>query len=900
MTEHEVIIEFELKDDKITNSTDRIIEAFEEIKSSFSGNVDKSMSEGLAKMADKSKKAAKPLKEIKKSAKGAALVMGVLATKAGIYTKKAIQLAQGSAEFIGTQTKFNAIFDRSNGELEQAQKWVDNYAKSLMLDNKVVMDTVSNFKLFANTLGLSNEKAKEITFNMTQLAHDMAAVAGVDVSTMSQKINSALAGQTKALKEYGISLDSNSLQQTLYQNNIKRTVASLNSAEKAELIYTQIMKQTAGQQGYLAKTMLSPANAANIVKTQFTLLGRSIGNLVLPILMKLLPVVVAVTQALTRMAEALAAFFGIKINFSDYGADIGGISAGIDGIGESADGTSKKIKNMLRDFDDLHVVDFGDDSGSGGGIGGGIGGGGLGLEAQQYADWSKYLSSSDEQLNKIKSTLERILPIISGIVTLISISKIKKLVENIKELWKFLGENPFVSLIIGISLVTSGFFTMKNAIKDIVDNGPSFQNIVELCAGAVLTFAGTLLILKAASKWNIMGLGGLGLAALSKIAITVTIVIGLLSYAVENLKDVFNRGRDASDSLAKAVIAISVAIGIVTVVASPIVGLIAAIVLGVVLLIGSIQTMVQSIKSIKDPTVEVLSPFENLSENLKGLSDKFKTLTGDVSEFESSSKNDYANILNNTKLTTEGIDKYLTEDMRNSLGLSTQQWEEYKQSISSNLSNANLDISKNLTDINNNINTNVNNPLKNSKSVWQDYQNGALSSMEQVATSISAESSNASNSLDALSKDSKTYSDEVKKNLSSISDAKIKKPKFSWSLATKAVGTVAKVLAALSMPTLLPTLSVSWFAEGGFPDKGDLFIANEREPELIGTMGNKTTVANGMQIIEGIASASYTGMKRALQEVDWGSGDTLVYVGNKQLTDVVTKQQNFNNKKYGR
>jgi hypothetical protein len=95
------------------------------------------------------------------------------------------------------------------------------------------MDTVSNFKLFANTLGLSNEKAKEITFNMTQLAHDMAAVAGVDVSTMAQKINSALAGQTKALKEYGISLDSNSLQQTLYQNNIKRTVASLNSAEKA-------------------------------------------------------------------------------------------------------------------------------------------------------------------------------------------------------------------------------------------------------------------------------------------------------------------------------------------------------------------------------------------------------------------------------------------------------------------------------------------------------------------------------------------------------------------------------------------------------------------------------------------------------------------------------------------
>ena len=169
-----------------------------------------------------------------------------------------------------------------------------------------------------------------------------------------------------------------------------------------------------------------------------------------------------------------------------------------------------------------------------------------------------------------------------------------------------------------------------------------------------------------------------------------------------------------------------------------------------------------------------------------------------------------------------------------------------------------------------------------------------------IADDLKTNLADGSMGLETLSKDSKTYSDEVKKNLSSISDAKVKTPKFSWSLATKAVGNVAKVLAALSMPTLLPTLSVSWYADGGFPDKGDLFIANEREPELIGTMGNKTTVANSMQIIEGIASASYSGMKRALQEVDIGGGDTLVYVGNKQLTDVVTKQQRFNDKKYGR
>lgn len=44
------------------------------------------------------------------------------------------------------------------------------------------------------------------------------------------------------------------------------------------------------------------------------------------------------------------------------------------------------------------------------------------------------------------------------------------------------------------------------------------------------------------------------------------------------------------------------------------------------------------------------------------------------------------------------------------------------------------------------------------------------------------------------------------------------------------------------------------FAAGGYPDTGSLFIANEAGPELIGTMGGRTAVANNDQIIQGISS----------------------------------------------
>lgn len=49
------------------------------------------------------------------------------------------------------------------------------------------------------------------------------------------------------------------------------------------------------------------------------------------------------------------------------------------------------------------------------------------------------------------------------------------------------------------------------------------------------------------------------------------------------------------------------------------------------------------------------------------------------------------------------------------------------------------------------------------------------------------------------------------------------------------------------------TQPVKTNAKGGFVDQGQLFIAREAGPELVGTMGNKTAVANNDQIVAGIS-----------------------------------------------
>ena len=65
------------------------------------------------------------------------------------------------------------------------------------------------------------------------------------------------------------------------------------------------------------------------------------------------------------------------------------------------------------------------------------------------------------------------------------------------------------------------------------------------------------------------------------------------------------------------------------------------------------------------------------------------------------------------------------------------------------------------------------------------------------------------------------------------------------------------------------------FASGGFPTEGQLFLANEAGPEMVGTMGGRTTVATNADIVEGIRNGVYDAVVAANGN---GGGDVSVKV----------------------
>lgn len=80
------------------------------------------------------------------------------------------------------------------------------------------------------------------------------------------------------------------------------------------------------------------------------------------------------------------------------------------------------------------------------------------------------------------------------------------------------------------------------------------------------------------------------------------------------------------------------------------------------------------------------------------------------------------------------------------------------------------------------------------------------------------------------------------------------------------------------------------YASGGFPSTGELFLAREAGPELVGTMNGQNAVANNQEITEGIYRAAYQAFTDAMS----GGGsdrDVHIYLDGREIANTTTRYQ---------
>lgn len=101
---------------------------------------------------------------------------------------------------------------------------------------------------------------------------------------------------------------------------------------------------------------------------------------------------------------------------------------------------------------------------------------------------------------------------------------------------------------------------------------------------------------------------------------------------------------------------------------------------------------------------------------------------------------------------------------------------------------------------------------------------------------------------------------------------------------------------------------VDFFANGGFPDHGQMFIARESGPELVGQIGSRTAVANNGQIVQsvsagvsaandGVISALYAIASQIIRAID--EKDNNLYLNGRKLSDEMYSAQRNHQRAYG-
>ena len=377
---------------------------------------------------------------------------------------------------------------------DEAMNFADKVSKAMGVDAAEWMQYQGTFKNLTAGFGVATESANKMSQNLTQLSYDFASFFNADVETAFDKLSSAMSGQVKGLREFGIDTTVASLEQYALSRGIDASVRSMTQAEKSLLRYNYIMEQARdlGIWNDMARTIITPANSLRILNAQLTQMKRALGNIVSVLVVQFIPYIQAMVQIITEAANALATFFGFSA--SDFEADINvgkGFSDSFENAEESLDGVSgsiKKIKKQLMGFDELNIIGNPEND-SGSGSGGASGGGaGLNLPLQEY-DFLAGLKT--DKIDEIKSKLKNALTVAGLIGTAIAAWNITKNFSNaLGTLTDFMTKSPGKAISLGAILTITGFAIEFEGVKDALQNELNGMNFTEILSGALLGTGG--------------------------------------------------------------------------------------------------------------------------------------------------------------------------------------------------------------------------------------------------------------------------------------------------------------------------------------------------------------------------------------------------------------------------
>lgn len=769
-------------------------------------------------------------------------------------TNTMINAGKAQTEYIENLHLLQVAYGETNSS---GEKLVKSMADLSGLDISQLTKSLGKYRQLSNALGIASDSANILSENLLKMQNDIASLYNLNTADVSKKLMSALTGETEAIKILGADITTISLQQKAYNLGIQESVTNMSQAEKTILRYLIVQDQLASSQGDFANTINSVANQTKIWNAQLDILGRQLGSIFNAILKPMLPILNGILMAINTIIGTLLGLLGIKTNVSSISDDFLTLGTNISNAGKAG----KEANKSLRGFDKLNVIKTPTSSSSGGT--GGIGGGVNPKLLAQLKEYNDMLAEANNKATKIrdkilgwfgftkdangelKFTGDRIDKIKLGVlgvgIAFAFIYPVYKIIKKLLDLKKGTNLKKTSKELAEVGKSTN---VIKDGFSDMLKSFGKATEIIAILGGLALvikeitklidTFAKSGLKVSDVFKLVASVLGSVAVAFIIMAAATKLVdlegAIGAIAI-LGGLALVLNQVNDLIATMAQN----NLMAGDVT---ATLVGIMSSL----LLLMGGIALVGPSMTAGLLPFLAVIGGISALLLVMKAT---IPTILDAVGDFITNIAPSLCKILD---VIFNGINKII-DAIGNNLVKVINSVGDLFTSIFNGISNIISTVGDVIIEILNTIDKSVNSVLEAtirfiSRLGWaiDSFVNGVISAVTKLINFVVSGieyliNTLIVNAINGLLK-------QVKKNK------------------------IAELLGIDKKITLMSNVTINRFrpklyADGGFPTRGDMFIANEKAPEYVGSINNKPAVANQNQIVDGIS----TGVARAMLSI---------------------------------
>lgn len=850
----------------------------------------------------------------------ASLVAFTNATKR--FFSSMMKMVSESSSYIENVNLLEVAYHNANETIEESSKRIEGFIGKMSevygFDESRLTRSFGIFKQMANAMKLPSETAEQLSEHLVKMSNDIASLYNLDLSRAENALQSALAGQIRPIRiATGADIAEKTLQNTVDALGLDRTINQLSYVEKRLVMIISLTQQLKNSQGDYGRTIESVSNQIRVMKEQWLRLSRAVGNVFYPILEKILPYLNAVLMVLTEIFNFLAKMLGFKMPEFDYSGLSGTSDAvldledSLDGAGKSADKLKNKL-NGLRKFDNLNVISSPSDSGSGG-----TAGAGGGIDPTIMDAFDKVFSSYDDKLDSIKmkatTIRDRIMEWLgftkhvnqeTGEVSFTlddTNSTLYKLLKALKDIWKY-----------GKKVIVDVF----KIIKDDFDNG-IFGNAL------VWVFERIRDLFKWISEHPEVEEF---LAKILETIISIKIAIGLIKglgiiTGISNVTKALGGLIGSRGGLTGGAFGLLGTLGLLTILTET-VWIISITSYGIKEATKALQETQDAIYNVTNDTNSLTRELIDLSKAGDTTSDRFKKLAGylernaerqvELAKNVNTTKEDHDRLMQSAEQTLkifyelgnetpELRDEY--DKLAQKLGVSKKAFKDTGEQMNSfsgdveKAKNKSKDFSATINNTNKTTLPTLSTKLMNSDEKLKKLSNSIVTSkVGKLDNDLSNAGKSAETSKNKIKEMQEQIDRTTGKKITLDIDANIAKAKNKLTELFRGFG--GGILSGGGFRKNGGILvngkwqPVSMYGGGGLPPVGQMFVARENGPELVGQISGHTAVMNNDQIVSSVSNGVYRAVKDASGGGQPMNATFVIQVGSKEVArQVITDLQ---------